>query len=1153
MALQFLKDATFTGRVTIGNDSGDTLLLTKSNTEPAVRFQGDTDKDFVLTVSGETFTVTKNDGFTDILTLDHDTKAATFSGNVSLTGGLLSITSDGSNAVTFTESGAGLLTIAVPDDFNVNAGSDMNFDANGGDFRLLDGGTVMGRIGLENGDLNIDSVRQDYDMRFKGNDGGSVINALVLDMSNSGAATFSGDVIGGTSKTLKSWRRLQTDANDDWGLNNNAGSSVIAISAMGTPSTSTTTFAGNITAPTLSLTGLTTNPASTTVLVKDETLGPELVSNPSFTTGVAGWNLQNSSTVTGGIGTINAVGSLSSTGGNWSIYQSNPAVFTPNKKYLANYTVRRKSGTGRFQIAYSYGIFVNQILTTSFQTFSVYYDTNSNNWTDLTLGGDTSGDVFEISYISVKQVTSVSDQIKSRELGSGAFGDELWAVTPTDSNNIYNLNSGNVGIGTTTPDVGGAGSSSTVLSVIETVGTRRGILELGDNQNADTGGIGSINFVGTYQDAGHKVMAEIRASGSGSTSGKRGSFINFFTKQDNVANIAERMRITAAGALEIKGSSTTASAQAFITNDNSLLSIGSSVSGSVVKDIQFSSPSAMMYIDGSTGNVGINETSPKNRLEVKGLFAAPLTTGSVQNGIARFSQTSGVGSLDIGFGDTGNGFNWLQSRSSANYATNFNLALQPNGGNVGIGTTAPIASANKNVLGIQGVWGGQLDIMVGTVSHAQFGTDNFSTGNSARIQSKDAIVFKVNGGNVAQVIGSNGNIAQANTSPIADPFTGVGGEQWMTYQIGKGGVLGAYKNNDESMFGFNTYVSAPSGVNKAIISGIGGTATRYYANRITFNTLTSSGTTQTQTERMRITSGGDIWQLNGAAESGTYAPWTGSNPDAGIAINVPAGSVRHLSFVDSSTPKFGGGMRYFESTNFTEIYSVLDGTATTHLRADRASPYTTWLNPNSIGRVGIGITSAPIEKLQVSGQIISTGSNSTVATTGAQRAIMDLSGFSATDTSARFGHFRGATAAGAGQMRLYTDSVERVRIDASGNVGIGEVDPGYKLDVAGTIRATGDVIAFSDERVKENIKTISNSLEKVSKLRGVEFNKIGEDIKSIGVIAQEIEKVIPEVVREDDKGMKSVAYGNITGILIEAIKELKQEIEELKKKPCNCK
>jgi hypothetical protein len=131
---------------------------------------------------------------------------------------------------------------------------------------------------------------------------------------------------------------------------------------------------------------------------------------------------------------------------------------------------------------------------------------------------------------------------------------------------------------------------------------------------------------------------------------------------------------------------------------------------------------------------------------------------------------------------------------------------------------------------------------------------------------------------------------------------------------------------------------------------------------------------------------------------------------------------------------------------------------------------------------------------------------------------------------------------GGGQSR------EAFTVEEGGEVGIGDSTPSYKLDVAGTIRATGDVIAYSDERVKENIKTIDNSLEKVNKLRGVEFNKIGEDKKSIGVIAQEIEKVLPEVVKTDDEGMKSVAYGNVVGVLIEAIKELNKEVEELKTK-----
>ncbi len=112
--------------------------------------------------------------------------------------------------------------------------------------------------------------------------------------------------------------------------------------------------------------------------------------------------------------------------------------------------------------------------------------------------------------------------------------------------------------------------------------------------------------------------------------------------------------------------------------------------------------------------------------------------------------------------------------------------------------------------------------------------------------------------------------------------------------------------------------------------------------------------------------------------------------------------------------------------------------------------------------------------------------------------------------------------------------------------GVGVSAPAYKLDVDGTIRATGDVIAYSDVRVKENIKTIDNALDKVKNLRGVEYNKIDSTEKNIGVVAQEVEKILPEVVKEDEEGMKSVAYGNITAVLIEAIKEQQKQIDELK-------
>jgi len=106
---------------------------------------------------------------------------------------------------------------------------------------------------------------------------------------------------------------------------------------------------------------------------------------------------------------------------------------------------------------------------------------------------------------------------------------------------------GHVGIGTTSPNVLGASNTSTVLSIIETGGSRRGQIELGDNQNVDQGGIGDIHFVGHYQDANHKDMAVIRANADGSTSGQRGAYLSFSTKANASTSLSERLRIDSHG------------------------------------------------------------------------------------------------------------------------------------------------------------------------------------------------------------------------------------------------------------------------------------------------------------------------------------------------------------------------------------------------------------------------------------------------------------------------------------------------------------------------------------------------------------------------------------------------------------------------------
>lgn len=135
-------------------------------------------------------------------------------------------------------------------------------------------------------------------------------------------------------------------------------------------------------------------------------------------------------------------------------------------------------------------------------------------------------------------------------------------------------------------------------------------------------------------------------------------------------------------------------------------------------------------------------------------------------------------------------------------------------------------------------------------------------------------------------------------------------------------------------------------------------------------------------------------------------------------------------------------------------------------------------------------------------------------------------------------------------MKIYDGTSNRYhRWDDNGSVSINSSSQGsYIFNVTGDIYATADVIAFSDARVKEDVRTVENALDKVSKLRGVTYIKKDEDNKKrkMGVIAQEVLEVLPEVVHEDNDGYYGVSYGNIVGVLIEAIKEQQKQIDELK-------
>ncbi|MGB2203658.1 MAG: tail fiber domain-containing protein, partial [Pseudooceanicola atlanticus] len=122
------------------------------------------------------------------------------------------------------------------------------------------------------------------------------------------------------------------------------------------------------------------------------------------------------------------------------------------------------------------------------------------------------------------------------------------------------------------------------------------------------------------------------------------------------------------------------------------------------------------------------------------------------------------------------------------------------------------------------------------------------------------------------------------------------------------------------------------------------------------------------------------------------------------------------------------------------------------------------------------------------------------------------------------------------------------------HISLGSSDARFKdfflsgnINAGGNITAQGDVTAYSDESLKENIETIDAPLEKLKGMRGVTYNRIDMNGREqVGVIAQEVEAVLPQVVHTDEHGTKHVAYGNMVALLIEAVKDLQSQVEEMK-------
>jgi len=220
------------------------------------------------------------------------------------------------------------------------------------------------------------------------------------------------------------------------------------------------------------------------------------------------------------------------------------------------------------------------------------------------------------------------------------------------------------------------------------------------------------------------------------------------------------------------------------------------------------------------------------------------------------------------------------------------------------------------------------------------------------------------------------------------------------------------------------------------------------------------------------------------------------------------------------------------------------GTGLTTFSAANNALYSTSASALAAGTLpvaagGTGATSATAYAVQCGGTT-STGAHQSIASVGTSGQVLTSNGAGALPS---FQNAAGATITGTTTAGTYyvigTTSTSGSLTTAS----ISNTNAVSYNANTGALTAVS-MVSSSDERLKSNIQTLTNAVQTVENLRGVSY--LRNDRPEIGVVAQEVEKVLPMLVHEDPEGYKSVAYGNMVGLLIEAVKELSAEVKALK-------
>ena len=588
------------------------------------------------------------------------------------------------------------------------------------------------------------------------------------------------------------------------------------------------------------------------------------------------------------------------------------------------------------------------------------------------------------------------------------------------------------------------------------------------------------------------------------------------------------------------------------------------------------------------GDVGIGTTSPAVRLDfgnATGKAFHLYTSGTDYYGFNMLQYDSGPFSTNI-FSGNGGEIKLRTVTGSTSAVTR--LTVKANG-NVGIGTTTPFGSATNEGLNVDK--GGHSSIMIG---------DGVNDGGM--IQSSDNSRRIIIGANVYDSPTASWGRFNASGAALVDVY-GEGTAPFISLNVDAG--TAGYptsrlfiKSNGNVGIGTNT----PDTTLHVQTNAVPGVSHAYYGSLIVENNGEAAidiiGTSYSSIyfgDAAYPYSGGIVYNhslnaLDFRVNTNTNAMWIDSGGDVGIGVtgnigykldvNGTGNFSSYLKLANAwSSSTLSANSFYVQNT--TDGFAMGVGTGISSWfswdnSAGQKRAIDVYNNGSSIlvgaggQNVQIQGTTVPLAPLSVDNNAIRMGRDWAIANRADIR--LDSNGPS-NPADILYGHTAAANQASwtgvywalssrgsSASNRFYfyrgggnpTGSSEAVLMSFDPNlrVGINQVAPAYALDVTGVIRATSDILAYSDARVKENIKTIDNALEKTTKLRGVSYtrNDIEDKSTKIGVIAQEVLEVLPEVVSKDNEGKYSVSYGNIVGVLIEAIKELEARVKELENK-----